>query len=119
MISIGLHRHLHEQRISKILRRDDKAANMLLVKNHEAVQWVFGLATLRYHGGARHITPRSISTRPTSEKANVFGSGILLLSLVTAQLAFELDQCHGLRLEDKPHFKRWGMLGTACHVGPC
>jgi hypothetical protein len=52
MIIIGLHRHLHEQRIPKILRHDDKAANMLLVKNHEAVKWVFGLATLQYHGDA-------------------------------------------------------------------
>jgi hypothetical protein len=30
--------------------------------------------------------------RPTSEKANVFDSGILLLSLIMAQLAFELGK---------------------------
>jgi hypothetical protein len=74
---------------------------MLLVKNHEAVKW----------------------DSAGQEKANVFDSGILLLSLITAQLAFELSKTSGAlhspkgrsmpRLEGKPHFKRWGMLGVA------
>lgn len=124
---------LYEQCVPKIFLHDIKAANTLLVKNHEAFKWVFGLATLLYHGGARHITPRSISTGPTSEKANVFGFGILLLSLVTGQLTFELGMTSGALhrqkgnlldwsmqarrrslpwLGGKPHFKRRGMLGV-------
>jgi hypothetical protein len=68
----------------------------------------------------------------------VFGFGIMLLSLVTGQFAFKPGKMTGKtsgalhsqkgvrldlsmqarhrsrpRLEDKPHFKRWGMLGVA------
>jgi hypothetical protein len=85
-----------------------------LVKNHEAGKWVFGLATLQYHGGARHIMPRSISTRPTSEKANVFDSGILLLSLITAQLAFELGKTSDALHSPKGILLDWSMQAQ-CH----
>ncbi|KAI6702742.1 hypothetical protein NL676_011878 [Syzygium grande] len=77
----------------KIIRRDVKAANILLVDYCEAVVGDFGLAKLLDHqdshvataagGTVGHIAAEYLSPGQCSEKTDVFGFGILLLELIT------------------------------------
>lgn len=91
--------YLHEQCNPKIIHRDVKAANILLDESFEAVVGDFGLAklldrrdshvTTAVRGTVGHIAPEYLSTGQSSEKTDVFGFGILLLELITAQKAMD------------------------------
>ncbi|XVF67170.1 hypothetical protein PTKIN_Ptkin10aG0099100 [Pterospermum kingtungense] len=71
------------------------AANILLDEKFEAVVGDFGLAKLMNYkdthvttvvrGTIGHIAPEYLSTGKSSEKTDVFGYGVLLLELITAQ----------------------------------
>ncbi|XP_047310501.1 protein NSP-INTERACTING KINASE 3-like [Impatiens glandulifera] len=94
--------YLHEQCDPKIIHRDVKAANILLDEDLEAVVGDFGLAKLLDHhdshvttavrGTVGHIAPEYLSTGQSSEKTDVFGYGILLLELITGQMAVDFGR---------------------------
>lgn len=105
MIALGTARglvYLHEQCDPKIIHRDVKAANILLDEDLEAVVGDFGLAKLLDHhdshvttavrGTVGHIAPEYLSTGQSSEKTDVFGYGILLLELITGQMAVDFGR---------------------------
>ncbi|XP_031504400.1 probable LRR receptor-like serine/threonine-protein kinase At5g45780 isoform X1 [Nymphaea colorata] len=105
--------YLHEQCNPKIIHRDVKAANILLDEGFEAVVGDFGLAklldrrdshvTTAVRGTVGHIAPEYLSTGQSSEKTDVFGFGMLLLELVTAQRAMGA----GSALYQKGMFLDW------------
>ncbi|CAA2933954.1 BRASSINOSTEROID INSENSITIVE 1-associated receptor kinase 1-like [Olea europaea subsp. europaea] len=92
--------YLHDQCDPKIIHRDVKAANILLDEDFEAVVGDFGLAKIMDYkdthvvtavrGTIGHIAPEYLSTGRSSEKADVFGYGVMLLELITGQRAFDL-----------------------------
>ncbi|KAJ7548657.1 hypothetical protein O6H91_07G021200 [Diphasiastrum complanatum] len=96
----GLH-YLHDHCNPKIIHRDVKAANVLLDDNFEAVVGDFGFAKLLDNGTSPvttticgtpgHIAPEYLSTGKSSEKADVFGYGVMLLELMTGRRAFDLE----------------------------
>ncbi|XVE89940.1 hypothetical protein DITRI_Ditri20bG0036500 [Diplodiscus trichospermus] len=94
--------YLHDHCDPKIIHRDVKAASILLDEEFEAVVADFGLAKLMDYkdthvttavcGTIGYIAPEYISTGKSSEKTDVFGSGIMLLELITGQKAFDLGR---------------------------
>ncbi|XP_024932266.3 LOW QUALITY PROTEIN: probable LRR receptor-like serine/threonine-protein kinase At5g10290 [Ziziphus jujuba] len=94
--------YLHEHCNPKIIHRDVKAENVLLDEDFEAVVEGFGLAklvdvrktnvTTQVRGTMGHIAPDYLSTGKLSERADVFGYGIMLLELVTGQRAIDFSR---------------------------
>ncbi|KAH7520581.1 hypothetical protein FEM48_Zijuj08G0160300 [Ziziphus jujuba var. spinosa] len=94
--------YLHEHCNPKIIHRDVKAENVLLDEDFEAVVEGFGLAklvdvrktnvTTQVRGTMGHIAPEYLSTGKLSERADVFGYGIMLLELVTGQRAIDFSR---------------------------
>ncbi|KAL3838680.1 hypothetical protein ACJIZ3_023271 [Penstemon smallii] len=92
--------YLHHHCDRKIIHRDVKAANIFLDEHFEAFIGDFELAKLMDHedthvdaavsGTIGHIAPEYLSTGKCSEKTDVFGYGVMLLELITAQRAFDL-----------------------------
>ncbi|XP_073525610.1 uncharacterized protein [Phyllobates terribilis] len=94
--------HLHHECVPKIIHRDVKAANILVDDEFEAVVGDFGLAklmglndthvTTAVRGTIGHIAPEYFSNGKCSEKADIFGYGIMLLELITGLRATDLAQ---------------------------
>ncbi|XP_031127570.1 BRASSINOSTEROID INSENSITIVE 1-associated receptor kinase 1-like, partial [Ipomoea triloba] len=102
-ISLGAARglaYLHDHCDPKIIHRDAKAANILLDEEYEAVVGNFGLAkyidyndihvTTAVRGTIGHIAPEYLSTGKLSDKTDVFGYGVMLLEIISGQMAFDL-----------------------------
>ncbi|GMH23721.1 hypothetical protein Nepgr_025564 [Nepenthes gracilis] len=102
-IALGVARglaYLHDHCDPKIIHRDVKAANILLDDEFEAVVGDFGLAklmdykdthvTTAVRGTIGHIAPEYLSTGRSSDKADVFSYGVMLLELITGQRAFDI-----------------------------
>ncbi|XP_028778261.1 BRASSINOSTEROID INSENSITIVE 1-associated receptor kinase 1-like [Neltuma alba] len=95
-IALGVARglaYLHNHCDPKIIHRDVKAANILLDEEFEAVLGDFGFAKpMDYEdtavlGSVGHIAPEYLSTGMSSEKSDVFSYGVMLLELLTGQMA--------------------------------
>ncbi|XP_057771315.1 uncharacterized protein LOC130991226 isoform X1 [Salvia miltiorrhiza] len=103
--------YLHYECPRKIIHRNVKAANILLDENFEAViaDLTFGKFVDCYDndinipGAIEHVAPEYYATLKCSVKNDVFGYGMFLLELITAQRASELAclaNDNGVRLLD-------------------
>nr|XP_043635255.1 somatic embryogenesis receptor kinase 1-like [Erigeron canadensis] len=116
LIALGSARglsYLHDHCDPKIVHGDVRANNILLDEEFEAVVGGFGLATLMdWNDTPVRGTLRDLSKGKSSEKADVFGYGIMLLVLITGQRSFDfglandnnamlLDWVNGLLKENK------------------
>lgn len=91
--------YLHDHCDPKIIHRYVKAASIWLDEEFEAIVGDFGLAKLMdcndthvstdVRGSIGHIAPEYLSTGRSSEKTDVFGYGVMLLELITAQRAYD------------------------------
>ncbi|KAL1544853.1 protein kinase superfamily [Salvia divinorum] len=92
--------YLHHKCPRKIIHCDVKAANILLDENFEAVLADLSVGEFvdccgndivtPVKGTIGHIAPEYLATGKCSVKNNVFGYGVFLLELITAQKTFDL-----------------------------
>lgn len=88
-------RYLHD---SKLLHRDLKSSNIMVDENFKCAIGDFGLTRISHGAVAAQMTgqcgtfqymaPEILSSKPYSEKADVFSFGILLWELVARKLPF-------------------------------